>query len=181
MFSTPTSIRLFVIRFHCLQSARHRRSAWILLVALLPAFGLAQSTLPVVELVGVEDDSPRKAAEGWVSLGWTVPEEVGALEGLEFELQEATVAGFAEPQLQYRGRDTASFVAGLAEGSYFYRVRLVGDDEVGPWSEPLEVRVEYVNQGLVWTLLAAGMLGFVATAGTLFVSHRRAASARLST
>ena len=57
--------------------------------------------------------------------------------------------------LVYKGPDTATFVSGLAEGQYYFRVREHGQQET---SSALVVQVQFVSLKLVMGLLSAGML-----------------------
>ena len=79
-----------------------------------------------------------------------------------FELQQSTNKGFSDAKLIYFGPDKASFISGLENGVYYYRVRA----QNGDWSETLQVTVEHQSMKLAYTLFA---LGFVVFALTTFV------------
>lgn len=116
----------------------------------------------------------REANEGWLTLDWAVEEASAEGDGdFVFVVEMAREASFAEARERYRGRDGATFVSGLPEGTYYYRVRAERGDAQGPWSEPLVVTVHYVDRTHVWALMAAGTVAFFATVGTLIVNHRR--------
>ncbi len=96
-------------------------------------------------------ERPVSAGEGHVLLNWA------AVEGAEsYELVEGE-------KVRYTGPDLAFFASGLPAGSHEFRVRAGG----GPWSEPLEVVVEYPAAWKVWTLLGVGMVVFVLTVTTV--------------
>lgn len=120
----------------------------------------------------------RDANEGWLTLDWEV---VGRErpQNAVFEVQQSLDASFSDPVLRYRGPDGATFLSGLPEGDFYYRVRLVRDKSVGPWSAPLDVRVTYVDRGLVWLLMTAGLIAFLATSGALLLGHRGVPAERL--
>jgi hypothetical protein len=96
-----------------------------------------------------------------------------------FELEAGRDREFTASRLIYRGRDTATLVSGLLEGTHWYRVRVGGGEDSRPWSEPLRLEVHYIDRGRVWLLMGAGTLGFLATAGALLAGHRRVRLQRL--
>lgn len=122
-------------------------------------------------------DSVYVTDEGKAALAWEM-EGVKPRENevaVEFELQEAPTAKFENPEVRYQGPDAATYVSGLPEGDFFYRVRAIQDGLTGPWSKPITVRVKYVRFDLVLTLLASGAVVFVATVLTVSLGHRRIA------
>lgn len=130
----------------------------------------AQSALPRVAFADAEGEV-QKAEEGWILLQWQPDGKLP--EGAVYELQEAPGEDFSTAKQRYRGRDTASLRSGLAEGLYAFRVRAVDGEAAGPWSEPLQVRVEFVSDALVAGLLAAGSVVFLITVGTILTGHAR--------
>ncbi|MEX2381455.1 MAG: hypothetical protein WD490_03650 [Opitutales bacterium] len=110
-----------------------------------------------------EDLHFLETVEPNVALAWeTVNDTPG--EAVVFEVQWARDPGFPADDVWYRGRDRASFVAGLAEGDYFFRVRAESEaEESGPWSPVLQVNVEYQSLKLAWTLFGIGSIVFLAT------------------
>ncbi|MFW5882829.1 MAG: hypothetical protein ACOCVG_00510 [Verrucomicrobiota bacterium] len=147
------------------------------LAALFLAAGsaLGQSVAPVLKF-SAPAESPDEVSEGHVELRWTLVEE-GALdaeeaEGVRFQLEQATVADFSDATERYVGRDLGSFISGLAEGNYYFRVRAVAPSgEPGAWSEPMQVTVDYPNVRLVQTLLIAGAIVLVLTVGAIIAGH----------
>jgi len=123
-------------------------------------------------------ETVREADEGWLSLDWAVADETLPAEA-EFVVEQASTASFSDPREKYRGRDGATFISGLPEGAYFYRVRIETDERAGPWSEVLEVDVDYGNRTQVWVLMGAGTVAFLATVGTLIANHQRTSGERL--
>ena len=104
------------------------------------------------------DDGTIRAGEGHTRLVWEVP---GAeAEALVFQLEQADTVRFQDARVSYEGPDRGRFVTGLPDGSTFYRVRAKtgADAPYGPWSEPVEVVVDYTPMRTVWILMAAGGL-----------------------
>lgn len=106
--------------------------------------------------------------DGTVDLIWSMPDapmpdsvellEFGDEDGqLTYRLEQATTADFSDAKLRYEGPDPASVLTGLREGDYHFRVRAIGaNGEPGPWSEPLELHVEFMNRGTLALLLITG-------------------------
>ncbi len=96
-------------------------------------------------------ERPVVAGEGHVLLNW------GVIKGAEgYELVEGE-------KVRYAGPDLAFFASGLEAGPHEFRVRADG----GPWSETLEVVVDYPAAWKVWTLLGVGLAVFVLTVATV--------------
>lgn len=101
--------------------------------------------------------------DGHVKLVWRVPD---APEDplWQFEVQVDSAATFPEPTQLYRGPDLATFVSGLPDGEYYYRIRVVGPevDQPGPW-EQAYVRVEHHPLSLALTIAGIGSVVFLLT------------------
>ena len=54
---------------------------------------------------------------------------------IEFELQRAQDSTFTNALTIYKGPDLGSFISGLKNGKYFFRVRAVEGSTVGVWSQ----------------------------------------------
>lgn len=131
--------------------------SFIILLLVVPVLGPA-SELPEVQF----EEGPRVITdEPHTTLSWSPPEPDP---GLQFELQQAPDADFTEPYTRYQGQDQASFISGLAEGEFFFRVRAVSETgEQGPWSETLVVEVEYVSMAYALLLFSIGAVVTIAT------------------
>lgn len=123
------------------------------------------------------ETSPFDANEGKGLLDWEVfnsadLENGHPIEGAEslderafiFDVQESTSKDFTEFKTRYSGKDSATYISGLNEGSYYYRVlaRRVEDGLVAQ-SNPVHMKVDYVSMTVVWRLVALGVLVFAAT------------------
>lgn len=134
----------------------------LLALALLLSATLA-SALPAPKLTG---DAKETTNAGHVLLRWA--EDVDA-ERRDYELQESTSANFAKTDTRYAGPDRASFISGLPDGTYYYRVRQRADesDAWSAWSNPKQVVVKYHSDEKAAALFAMGLVVFVITAGFL--------------
>jgi hypothetical protein len=111
-----------------------------------------------------------RSNSGTAELSWE-----GASRGLRFELQQATDPAFRTARTRYRGPDRASFISGLADGTYHYRVRALGPGgQASAWSAPTRLDVTHHPLGLALLLFCAGALVFLLTVGV--VVHGAASS-----
>lgn len=100
------------------------------------------------------DNSPSTA--GFYRLSWETGNE-------HVELQEATEPGFARPATAYTGPDRATVISGKPSGSWYYRIRALDGQRVGPWSEPLTVTVAHHSLSRAFLFLGLGVTVFIAT------------------
>jgi len=101
---------------------------------------------------------------GSIRLSWSPGEGTGEDPGLRFELQKADDPGFRGARTDYAGPDRATYVSGLPDGRYHYRVRAVdAGGRVSPWSMPVQVAVAHHSMGLAWLLFGIGAIVFALT------------------
>lgn len=114
-------------------------------------------------------EGPVSQSDPYLTLAWTPAPAPAA-----FELQQGASAEFKEPSVRYRGRDQASFVSGLAENSYFFRVRVIAENgTLGPWSKPLQVTVKYQPLSRAFFLFSVGAVVSLATIALVVVGDRQ--------
>ena len=107
-----------------------------------------------------DNDSSNFTNSGSIKLTWhSSGSEEHATKAL-FELQRATQADFSDANKYYRGPDRATYISGLADGNYYFRLRDVTKTKaVSGWSTPVKVVVEHHSLSLAFTLFGIG--GFV--------------------
>lgn len=127
-------------------------------------FWVASLPLHAAHFVGV-DDGKLESDEGKVLLEWASEVTAGTP---EFELQELSGPGRSEARILYTGPDTGTFLSGLGEGIYLFRIRDLG----GEWSAPVELKVLYPPPFLVWSLMGLGTFVFLATVVAILRGHR---------
>jgi len=114
---------------------------------------------PVVQF---QQDS-LSTQDGHVKLVWRVAE---AADGpiWRYEVQVDSSAHFSQPTQLYRGPDLATFVSGLPNGEYYYRIRVIGPevDQPGRWDQAY-VRVEHHSLNLALTIAGIGSIVFILT------------------
>lgn len=120
----------------------------ILLLCTVCSYGIAGSVR-----FGFETNEVS-ASDGYIKLFWLSDSNDG-----EYELQRSDSPQFDQPITIYKGPDRASFISGLKDGEYFYRVRAEG----GVWSTPLKVTVQHPSMNLAFTLSSIGLIVFLIT------------------
>jgi len=133
------------------------------LLLALPAAG----AVPAVDWTTGEDGS-MAAPEGHAWVKWA-PRSEAPIDTYVFE----RISPDDGERAVRRIADTATFIAGLPEGTTELRVRAVADGAEGPWSETLHVEVSYPSLAKVRFLAALGSLLLVATVALIITGHRR--------
>jgi len=95
------------------------------------------------------------ATAGYFRLTWTSGTE-------PFELQEASVPDFRNPDTVYRGPDRASVISGKPDGILYYRVRSVASSQPGAWSDAVTVTVAHHDLSRALMFLGLGVIVFIA-------------------
>ena len=124
-----------------------------------------------------ENPAEERTESGYLKLSWEWPGEAGSA---EFELQQSAGIDFSEPVILYRGPDYATFLSGLRNGTYYYRLRAhskAEDGQVSEWTEPMKVEVKHHSLQLAFTLFGVGAVVFLLTVG-IVVRGARMASAQ---
>lgn len=113
------------------------------------------------------------SSDGTITLTWPEPAPAHRV-----ELEQAPTVSFVAPFVRYRGRDTGSVLTGLAEGSHYFRLRLVdAAGEAGAWSEPIAAEVVFMDRGHLFWLLSLGGIVATMTMGAIVIGHFRAPAA----
>lgn len=115
----------------------------------------------------LENGRQLDSNDGAVTLQWPAPDGT-------IELQQASEPAFQHPLSRYTGSDPGSVITGLPEGQHYFRLRQVNTPAPsGPWSAPLEVRVEFMDRGHLILLLSLGAIVVLLTVGTIITGHYR--------
>ncbi len=108
---------------------------------------------------------------GYVQLSWTWDGDLNS--NYSFELQQATSQSFENPELIYEGPDFATFLSGLDNGHYYFRIRAVnGNQSKSSWSSPAVVEVEHHSLSLALSLFGLGALVFAITVGIVIQGNK---------
>ena len=92
--------------------------------------------------------------DGHIKLSWNISEPAAVV-----EVQQSGASDFHQAKIIYKGPDNATFVSGLKDGEYYYRVRHQG----GNWSDSIQVSVQHHSLSLAFTLLGLGAFVFFLT------------------
>jgi len=168
---------LFSMQRDNLQKRKVARLASISLIAtmFLAESALSATLLPSAQFV---DQEPLSSNHGHAHIQW---ESSLSLEDLnqiapewEFLLEMSSSLVFDDAVTLYQGQDQATFVSGLANGSYYYRVSVMIDHQLGPWSHPLLLEVEHYSMTFAISLFVLGFLTFVAILSVIVIGNRKA-------
>lgn len=136
----------------------------LLTILITPSVSIAQidSVLP-----GPEIDLPavNETNSGRIEIVWRIEHNPDDLDSVIYELQEAGDSLFATSKVKYKGPDLATYVSGLANGRYYYRVRSFNKtrDQYSDWSPTVLVKVQHHSLGLAFTLFSIGAVVFILT------------------
>lgn len=119
---------------------------------------------PVPEFV---NPPTEKTESGYIKLNWRTETAPPGIAPFIFELQQAGNPDFDPNTLLYRGQDYATFISGLPNGIYYFRLRSVSPagEGHGGWSEPLSLQVEHHSLRFAFLLFGIGATVFLLTVG----------------
>jgi hypothetical protein len=111
----------------------------------------------------------RKSKDGHIRLSWK--DVKGADEGI-FELERASTPVFLDSQPIYEGPDMASFISGIPDGDYYFRVRKKTEDYTSDWSKTLHLEVKHHNIQKAFVLAGLGAVVVLATVLVIVVGNK---------
>ncbi|MCB0664899.1 MAG: hypothetical protein KDC80_03710 [Saprospiraceae bacterium] len=110
-------------------------------------------------------DKNENSETGYIQLKWIAQSDEDETILYQYQLQQAEDSTFSSGKEIYRGNDLASFISGLSNGNYYYRVRVIDEDrkENGPWSATKLVAVKHHSLELALSLFTLGGIVFLST------------------
>lgn len=110
-------------------------------------------------------DRHHKTNSGTVLLSWQADKPPAVQHPLRFELVQSRDSLFTESRVRYTGPDKATYISGLKDGVYYFRVRTVSSDqrESSLWSSVVTVAVRHHSLSLSLTLAGVGGVVFLLT------------------
>lgn len=136
------------------------KSYFLIAVFLALAPMLARSEIPDLRVA-----TGSEARQGIVKLEWSDNLNNPAL---LYELQVADDANFTNPKLIYSGIDEGTFISGLTNGIYHYRLR----SEDGPWSKTVTIEVNHHSLQLALILMTVGAVVFLITIAVIMQGRK---------
>ena len=105
---------------------------------------------------------PEYTKSGFFKLSWAIENR----NDVKFRIVESRDPSFENYKVKYEGPDLATFVSGLSNGEYYYRVRAISREngQKSGWSKTLSVTVEHHSLKLAFTLMVIGAAVFISTA-----------------
>ena len=102
---------------------------------------------------------------GHIKIVWNWPHD----QDVTFELQQADTATFNNAEVIYNGPDRASFISGLANGNYYYRLKAISDDgdSSSKWSKTVVLKVRHHSLALALSLAGIGAFVFIVTSAVV--------------
>ena len=109
------------------------------------------------------------ASAGYFRLVWQ-----SSVPAATYQLQESIDPGFSDPDILYRGPDTARTISGRSNGTYYYRARAMTESGgTGNWSQPVKVTVAHHALIKAGGFFAVGALVFLSTLSLIVIGNRR--------
>lgn len=107
----------------------------------------------------------EKTESGYFKLSWRFHQTLFDAERIIFDLQKSTDADFRQVSTIYRGPDYATFLSGIPNGKYYYRIRSSTVDGVkfSKWSPVVLVEVQHQSLSLALWLFGIGAIIFLLT------------------
>ncbi len=132
------------------------------MILLYPTQSWSLDKLPVPKF---EMERQNITHSGHVKIVWKWTHD----QDVSFLLQQADTANFSNAETIYKGPDRASFVSGLPNGNYYFRLRAIrpNDDLASSWSKPVVVKVRHHSLFLALTLAGIGAFVFIITSAVV--------------
>jgi hypothetical protein len=99
---------------------------------------------------------------GHFRLSWKLGENSDDRE-ISFIVQQSSEENFNNPKLIYTGLDQQSFLSGLDNGRYFYRVGTAESENEMIWSGVTMVEVRHYPLSMAYSLFVLGAVVFIST------------------
>lgn len=97
---------------------------------------------------------------GYIKIQW---DDDNNIPNATFRLEQSEDPDFQDPKVVYTGPDRASFISGLPNGHYYFRIRTEAGDEISEWSSTISVRVKHHSLTMALSLASLGLVVFMLT------------------
>lgn len=116
------------------------------------------------------NSSKEFADAGHIKLLWQSELDLG---NTTFLLQQSEDSAFHISKVLYEGPDLATFVSGLSDGNYYFRIKAITENQQSNWSEPMMVRVQHHTLNMAFTLFGIGAVVFLLTCFVVIKGSRQ--------
>lgn len=106
---------------------------------------------------------------GYIQISWS---DNSNDRSVKFQLEQADDPEFENTKLIYEGPDRASFISGLADGNYYYRIRKTFNGQSSGWSSAIIVKVEHHSLAMAFSLASIGLTVFLLTVAVVIKGIR---------
>lgn len=142
--------------------------AWVAIVfatgSVLPAWSNSLSApTPIMSLDNFSDS-------GYIKIQWDDSNDIPAA---TFTLEQSETSDFEESKVIYEGPDRASFISGLPNGHYYYRIKTQAKGKTSDWSSTITVQVKHHSLTMALSLASVGLLVFVLTVAVVISGVKR--------
>lgn len=147
----------------------------IIVFMLMMAGGVYAQSVPMTQHQPPSFNEPlrEESHSGHIKIIW---EDSGVNpDGVDFQLQQSQDPTFATSKTLYQGDDLGTFLSGLPNGEYYFRLRKVDERSAEPlsgWSAPLWLTVEHHPLSLALWLFVLGAVVFALTVFVLLKGVR---------
>lgn len=110
-------------------------------------------------------DQKENSETGYIQLKWRADHHENEILPYRYQLEQGEDSLFSRGREIYQGNDLASFISGLPDGKFYFRVRTVDHPKrnYGPWSSIKVVEVKHHSLRLALSLFTLGGIVFLST------------------
>lgn len=134
-------------------------SIFFVLLSIVQPSKLARSDIPDLQVI-----STSESRQGIIKLEWKANADVQG----PFELQQDLDPAFTSPVIVYLGYEKGTFISGLPNGIYHYRLKAENEN----WSDTRSVEIKHYSLNLALSLMAIGAIVFFITLGLIWQSSK---------
>lgn len=151
-----------IIPFHSIMFATMAIAvtAWVNLAS------ASANSIPTPLFDGAAEET---SSSGQISLRWRLQDLEVDSAGLIYHVEMAESADFSDAVTWYTGEDLATYLSGLPDGNFYFRVRTLAaeSDAVSAWSATKRVTVQHHSLQFALLLCALGAVVFFSTVAVI--------------
>ncbi len=129
-------------------------------------FLFSHQTFAASEQVEFTSKFPNEIKVGHALLKWSSDSKND--DTLLFTVEKSATEDFQSAQQIYQGNETSTFLSGLSDGKYYFRVK----SQNSSWSSPINLTVVHYSQSFALSLFGLGLLSFIGIVIVIFLGNR---------